>query len=51
MRLNHDGSICLQHDKSLKLVDQFVYVGSNISSTESVVNVHIGSAIYRLIIM
>ena len=27
--------------KPLKLVDQFIYLGSNISSTESDVNIHI----------
>ena len=30
------------NDKPLKLEDQFIYFGSNISSTKSYVNVHIG---------
>ena len=28
--------------KPLKLIDQFIYLGSNISSTESDINIHIG---------
>ena len=28
--------------KPLKLIDQFIYLSSNISSTESNVNIHIG---------
>ena len=31
--------------KSLKLVDQLIYIDSNISSTESDVNVHIGKVL------
>ena len=51
MCFNLDGFIFLLDDKSLKLVNQFIYLGSNISSTESVANIHIGNAwtaIYRL---
>ena len=38
MCFNKDSVISL-NDKPLKLVDQFIYLGSNISSTESNVNV------------
>ena len=31
-------------NKSPKLVDQFIYLGSNISSTENDVNIHIDKA-------
>ena len=33
--LNHDSVISLLNGKALKLVDWFIYLGSNISSTES----------------
>ena len=39
MPLNQDGSICSLNHKPLKLVDPFVSLGSNISSTESEVNI------------
>ena len=39
MSFNQDGSIFL-----IELVDQFIYFGSNISSTESHVNIRIGIA-------
>ena len=51
MCFNQDGAICSLNDKLLKLVDQFTYLGSNISSTESDVNTRVGkawTAIYRL---
>ena len=35
------GAISTRSVKLLKLVEQFRYLGSNISSTESVVNIHI----------
>ena len=44
MGLNHVGTISSLNGKSLKLVDQFIYLGSNISSTESDVDIHIGKA-------
>ena len=37
--INQDDPISSSNDKSLKLVDQFIYLSSNISSTESDVNV------------
>ena len=37
-----DGVTSLLHGKPLKSVDQFIYLGSNISSTESEVKTHIG---------
>ena len=43
MCFNQDGAISL-NDKSLKLVDEFIYLSSNISSTESDVNIHINKA-------
>ena len=33
--INHDGAINLLNGKTLKLLDLFIYLGSNISSTES----------------
>ena len=38
-----DGDISLNR-KHLKLVDQFIYLGSNISSTENDINISIGKA-------
>ena len=35
MYFKQDGAISSLRDKLLKLVDQFIYHGSNISSTES----------------
>ena len=42
MHSNQDGTISSLSSKPQKLVDQFIYVGSNISSTERDVNIHIG---------
>ena len=39
-----DGAISTLGSKPLKLIDQFTYFGSNISSTESDVNICIGKA-------
>ena len=41
MCLKQDGAIYSSNDKHLKLVD-FIYHGSNISSTENNANIHIG---------
>ena len=38
------GAISILNGKPLKLVDQFTYISSNISSTESDVNIHIEKA-------
>ena len=49
-----DGAISTLNGKALKLVDQFMYLNSNISSTESDVIIHIGkvwTAIDRLFII
>ena len=43
MHFNYDVTISLPNGKPLKL-DLFIYLGSNISSTEIDVNVHIGKA-------
>ena len=48
---NRDSAMSSLNDKPLKLVDQFIYLGSNISSTENDVNICIGrvwTAIDRL---
>ena len=48
------GTISTLRDKSLKLVDQFTYFGSNISSTESDVSIRIvktWTVIYRFLII
>ena len=42
MCYNQDGAIDSLSGKSLKMVDHFIYLGSNISNTESDVNIHIG---------
>ena len=39
---DQDGANSSLNSKSLKLVDQFIFFGSNISSTESAVNKGIG---------
>ena len=44
IRLKQHGAIFTLNDKPLKLVDQFTYLSSNISSTESDVNIRIGKA-------
>ena len=45
---NKDGTIFSLNGKPLKLLDQFVCLGSNIPSTENDINVHIGKAINSL---
>ena len=42
LNLNKTDFICLLKGKFLKFVDQFMYLGSNILSTESDVNMRIG---------
>ena len=44
MCFNQDGVISTLNVKPLKLVDQFIYLSSNISSTESDVNICMGKA-------
>ena len=44
LRVKQDADIFTPNGKTLKLIDQFTYLGSNISSTESDVNIHIGKA-------
>ena len=44
MSFSEDGAISALNGKPLKLVDPFIYLGSNISSTKSDVNNHIGKA-------
>ena len=44
MSFNQDGSISLLNGKPLKLVGQFTYLSSNISSTENDVNICTGKA-------
>ena len=54
MCMNQNGAIFSLNDKPLKLLDQFVQFSSNISSTESNVNIHIDKvwiAIDRLMII
>ena len=41
--LKQEGSISTLSGKSLKLVGQFTHFGSNVTSTESYVNIHIAS--------
>ena len=51
MCFNQNGAITLLNEQSLKLIDQFLYLGSNISSTKSNVSIHIGktlTAIHKL---
>ena len=43
MCFNRDGAIYSLNDKPLKLVDQFTYLGSYISSTEIETNIRIGN--------
>ena len=42
MYFKQDGDISTLNGKPLKLVDQFTYLGSNITSTESDVNILVG---------
>ena len=44
MCFNQDGTTSSLNEKPLKSVDQFLYLGSNISSTESDVNICTGKA-------
>ena len=37
---NQDGAISSLNNKPLKLVDQFIYLSSNISSTENYANIY-----------
>ena len=39
------GAISSSNNKALKLVNQFIYLGSNISSTESNVHLHRSKAL------
>ena len=54
MNINKTGAISTLSGKPLKFVDQFTYLRSNISSTESDVNIHLvkaWNAIDRLLII
>ena len=54
MCFKQDEAIFTLSDKALKFVDLFTYFSSNISSTESKVNIHLGKAgiaIDRLLII
>ena len=54
MCFKQKGSIFTLSGKSLKLVNKFTYLGSNIPSTESYLNIHVGKAwstINRLLII
>ena len=42
MYYNQDGAVSSLNRKPVKLVDQFIYLSSSISSTESNINIHIG---------
>ena len=44
MCFKQDGIIFILSGKPLKLVNYFKYLGSNISSTKSNINIHIGKA-------
>ena len=44
MCFKQDGVISTLNSKPLKLIDEFIYLNSNISSTESNENIHIGNA-------
>ena len=53
MSLNQDWKISSSNSKPQKLVDQFIYLGSIISSTDADIDIRIGkarTAIDRLII-
>ena len=39
MSFNQDGIISIRNSKPLKLIDQFIYLSSNISSTKSDINI------------
>ena len=51
MNFNQDDTIFWLNSKPLKLVDHLTHQGSNIPSTESNVNIHIGKAIEMLSII
>ena len=54
MYFKQKGAIFILNRKPLKLVDQFTYLDSNISSTESDVNILLAkawNAIHRLLII
>ena len=44
MCFKQEGIISTLNGKPMKLVDYFTYLGSNISSTESNINIYIGTA-------
>ena len=44
MCFNQDGAISFLSKGPLKLVEQFIYLDSNILSTENTVSIHIGKA-------
>ena len=44
MCFNQDGAISSLNGKPLKFVDQFIYLGSHISLTESDGNIHVGKS-------
>ena len=44
MHFNENSAFCTLNGKPLKFVDQFIYLGSNIASTERNVNTYIGKA-------
>ena len=44
MHFKQEGAISILSGNTMKLVDQFTYLGSNISSTESNVSIYIGKA-------
>ena len=46
--LYQDGAISSLNDKLLKLVDQFIYFSSSISSTENNVNVHMVNSLMTI---
>ena len=45
MYFKQDDAIFWLNGKPLKLIDQFKFLGSNISSTQSNVNIHIGKLV------
>ena len=48
MHLKQDDAISTSNDKPQKLVDHFIYFGSNISSTKSDVNIRKGKALIAI---
>ena len=47
MRFKQDRTISIVSDKFLEVIDSFTYLGCNISSTESDVNIHLRGAFNR----